>query len=134
MTALGRANRWVAAAILAAAAIFCAEAAPGRADAIADRFPAAAWEHADAAATGWSAEKLKRTEEWSRKIGSTAVMIIHHGAVVAEWGDTAVKTPLASVRKSLLSALYGIAVERGQIRLSQSMAARHRQADRHGGL
>jgi CubicO group peptidase (beta-lactamase class C family) len=50
-------------------------------------------------------------------------MIVHHGAVVAEWGDTAAKTPLASVRKSLLSALIGIAVERGEIDLAQPIGA-----------
>lgn len=50
-------------------------------------------------------------------------MIVHHGAVVAEWGDTAAKTPLASVRKSLLSALIGIALERGEIDLSQPIGA-----------
>jgi len=52
-----------------------------------------------------------------------AVMVIHHGAIVAEWGDTAAKTPLASVRKSLLSALIGNAVERGEITLSQPIGA-----------
>src|SRR5262249_44001309 len=45
------------------------------------------------------------------------------GAVVAQWGDAAVKTPLASVRKSLLSALIGIAVERGEIDLAQPIGA-----------
>jgi CubicO group peptidase (beta-lactamase class C family) len=46
-------------------------------------------------------------------------MAVHHGSVVAEWGDTGAKTQLASVRKSLLSALIGIAVERKQILLNQ---------------
>jgi Beta-lactamase len=46
-------------------------------------------------------------------------MVVHRGAVVAQWGDTAAKTQLASVRKSLLNALIGNAVERGQIDLSQ---------------
>ena len=50
-------------------------------------------------------------------------MVVHHGAVVAEWGDIAAKTPLASVRKSLLSALIGNAVERGEIELSQPIGA-----------
>ena len=50
-------------------------------------------------------------------------MVVHHGAVVAEWGDTSARTPLASVRKSLLSALIGIAVERGEIDLSQPIGA-----------
>jgi CubicO group peptidase (beta-lactamase class C family) len=50
-------------------------------------------------------------------------MVVHRGAVVAQWGDTAAKTPLASVRKSVLNALIGNAVERGQIDLSQPIGA-----------
>jgi CubicO group peptidase (beta-lactamase class C family) len=94
-------------------------AAPAAAGEIADRLPGAEWEHVAPAAAGWSAEQLKSAEEWSGHMGSTAVIVIHHGAVVAEWGDTAAKTQLASVRKSLLSALIGIAVERKQISLNQ---------------
>jgi hypothetical protein len=51
------------------------------------------------------------------------VMVVHRGAVVAEWGDTSARTPLASVRKSLLSALIGKAVERGVIDLSRPIGA-----------
>lgn len=93
-----------------------------RAAEIADRFPGAEWDHAMPAAAGWSADRLKAAEEWSGKIGSTAIIVVHHGAIVGEWGNTSAKTPLASVRKSLLSALYGIAVERGQINLNQNLA------------
>jgi CubicO group peptidase (beta-lactamase class C family) len=50
------------------------------------------------------------------------VIVVHHGGVVAQWGDAAAKAPLASVRKSLLSALYGNAVERGDINLKQTLA------------
>jgi len=48
-------------------------------------------------------------------------MIIQHGLVVAEWGDTAVKSNLHSVRKSLLSALIGIAVEEHKIDLGAAI-------------
>jgi CubicO group peptidase (beta-lactamase class C family) len=72
--------------------------------------PGATWEHLPAGSGGWSAATLAKSEAWSKLIGSTAVMIVQHGLVVAEWGDTAARTPLASVRKSLLSALIGIAV------------------------
>lgn len=94
---------------------------PVSADEIANRFPASEWEHADPAAVGWSNDTLKQAAAWSHQIGSTAVMVIHHGAVVAEWGDTATKTPLASVRKSLLSALIGNAAARGEINLNKTV-------------
>jgi CubicO group peptidase (beta-lactamase class C family) len=45
------------------------------------------------------------------------------GALVAAWGDTAAKTKLASVRKSLLSALIGNAVERKDIDLQQTIGS-----------
>lgn len=91
--------------------------------AAAERFPTASWERMDPEAAGWAKEKLAKAEAWSKRIESTAVMVVHHGAVVAEWGDTAAKTPLASVRKSLLSALIGMALERGEIDLSQPIGA-----------
>src|SRR5215470_11124770 len=90
---------------------------------VVDRFPAADWDHVEPAVAGWSREKLAKAEAWSHQIGSTAVMVAHRGAVIAQWGDTAAKTPLASVRKSVLSALIGNAVERGQIDLSQPIGA-----------
>jgi CubicO group peptidase (beta-lactamase class C family) len=93
------------------------------APAAADGFPATEWEQIDAETAGWSREKLAKAETWTQRIGSIAVMVVHRGAVVSQWGDTAAKTPLASVRKSLLSALIGNAVERGQINLSQSIGS-----------
>ena len=83
--------------------------------AAADRFPETTWERVDPESAGWSKSKLAKAEQWSQRMASTAVMIVHRGAVIAEWGDTSAKTPLASVRKSLLSALIGIAVERGEM-------------------
>jgi hypothetical protein len=65
-----------------------------------DRFPGAEWTHVPPAQAGWSAAGLAEVQDWSRHINSTAVMVIHHGVVVAEWGDTARRIELASVRKS----------------------------------
>jgi CubicO group peptidase (beta-lactamase class C family) len=87
-----------------------------------DRFPGAEWAHVPAAAAGWSETGLAEAQDWSRKIHSTAVMVIHHGAVVAEWGDTVKRTELASVRKSFLSALIGIAVAQKKINLDSTLA------------
>jgi CubicO group peptidase (beta-lactamase class C family) len=106
--------------IALAAGLLLGSAIPGVAE---DHFPGTAWDHGAPEAEGWSTENIKQAEEWSRHIGSSAVMIVHHGVVVAEWGDTNAKTPLASVRKSLLSALIGNAVARGEITLSQPIGA-----------
>lgn len=48
-------------------------------------------------------------------------MVVHNGRVIAEWGDVTRPCNLYSVRKSLLNALIGIAVERGQIDPSATM-------------
>src|SRR5712691_9041905 len=85
---------------------------------IIDRFPGESWDHVDAAQFGWSAELLSEARAWSATIGSSAVMVIQHGVVVAQWGDTQKRMELASVRKSLLSALIGNAIERKQVDLS----------------
>jgi CubicO group peptidase (beta-lactamase class C family) len=87
-----------------------------------DRFPGAEWAHISAAQDGWTETGLADAEDYSKRINSTAVMVIHHGAVVAEWGDTVKRTELASVRKSLLNALIGIAVAQKKISLDSTLA------------
>jgi len=70
---------------------------------------------------GWSTEKLAKIHEYVEEIGSTSVMIVQHGAVVAAWGDVAHKSNLHSCRKSLLNALIGNAVAQGKINLDDSL-------------
>ncbi len=48
-------------------------------------------------------------------------MIIQHGVVVAQWGDVTTRMKLRSVRKSLVSALVGIAIDRKQLRLTDTL-------------
>ena len=86
-----------------------------------DRFPAADWDHIAPETAGWSSQRLQQAEEWSRRIGSHSAIVVYRGAVIAAWGDTAAKIPLYSVRKSLLSALIGNAVERGDLNLKQTI-------------
>lgn len=87
------------------------------------RFPAAEWSHIAPAADGWSDSGLAEAHTWADTLHSTAVMVIHHGAVVCEWGDTEKRTELASVRKSLLNSLIGIAVANHQINLDTTVGA-----------
>jgi len=94
----------------------------GRFAAAQDRFPGTEWEPVPPAQSGWSEPLLADVQYWSKQIHSTAFMVVHRGAVVAEWGDTAKRTELASVRKSLLSALIGIAVAERKISLDSTLA------------
>ncbi|MCJ8148240.1 serine hydrolase domain-containing protein [Shinella sedimenti] len=83
---------------------------------------AQAWEDVDPAVAGWSVERLEAARLQSKKLKPTALMIVQDGRVIARWGDTSRKVNMASVRKSLLSALYGIAVADGWIDLSSTLA------------
>lgn len=85
------------------------------------RFPGTQWDLVEPVEQGWSPESLAEVQQKSDQLRLTAVMVIHHGAVVAQWGDTAKPTELASVRKSLLSALIGRAVAEKTISLDSSL-------------
>lgn len=51
----------------------------------------------------------------------TALMVMREGRIVTSHGETARKVAAASVRKSLIGALYGIAVEDGKIALGDTL-------------
>jgi CubicO group peptidase (beta-lactamase class C family) len=80
------------------------------------------WQSADPASAGWSVEKLKAAQTYATSLKPTAVMVVQDGKVIASWGDVSREVNVASVRKSLLSALYGIAVSEGRISLASTLA------------
>src|SRR5258706_84318 len=84
------------------------------------RYPGKTWKHHRPA--GWSAEKLAAARAYAGTIKTAAVMIVQNGAVVDEWGDTARKFNCHSMRKSMLSAMYGIHVRAGRINLEKTLA------------
>ncbi len=80
------------------------------------------WQNTDPASAGWSIDRLKAAQDYSTSLKPTAVMVVQDGKVIASWGDVARKVNVASIRKSLLSALYGIAVAERRIDLGSSLA------------
>lgn len=70
---------------------------------------------------GWSTDSLKAARQFSETLDTAAVMIVQDGIVVEQWGPTALPLMCHSVRKSLLSALYGPHVASGQIDLDQTL-------------
>ena len=50
-------------------------------------------------------------------------MVIYNGAILAQWGETSRRFMCHSIRKSLLSALYGIAVEKGAIDIDETLGS-----------
>ncbi len=87
------------------------------------RFPGAAWDRIPLSQSGWSGEALSRARGLSEAIHTAAAVVVQHGAIVAEWGDTAKRNEIASIRKSLLGAVVGIAVSERKIALDSTLAA-----------
>jgi hypothetical protein len=72
-------------------------------------YPGADWTWVDRPESmGWSSAKLALAQAFANRIGSAAVMIIDDGIVVAAWGDMTHKYFCHSMRKSLMSAPYGV--------------------------
>jgi CubicO group peptidase (beta-lactamase class C family) len=85
-------------------------------------YPGTSWEEVRSPeALGWSKELLKLARDYSTSIDTAAVMLVVDGQVLAEWGETATRFNVHSIRKSFLSALYGIHVLEGHINLSSTM-------------
>jgi CubicO group peptidase (beta-lactamase class C family) len=85
-------------------------------------WPSSRWATVDDPATlGWSIEKLRKAEEYTQAYSATSVMIVQDGKVVASRGEVSHKANVRSARKSLLSALYGIGVAEGRIRLDETL-------------
>jgi CubicO group peptidase (beta-lactamase class C family) len=87
-------------------------------------FPRKSWQPLSSSEKGkWSAEKLAAARAYAEadSIYTSAVMIVQGGEVVDQWGDFDKKITSYSVRKSLLSALYGIYSAEGVIDINQTL-------------
>jgi CubicO group peptidase (beta-lactamase class C family) len=113
-----RFKAWTSTAILALVLVMYPRMAPAQ---TAARYPGAAWEQIPPSQSGWSGSQLDAARSLSQELGSSAVVVVQHGAVVASWGETEADILLNSARKSLLSALIGIAVANGQMRLDATL-------------
>ena len=128
--------------------------ATSRADRSKTYFPApgTAWQHREPAVTGFDAARLAeavafaQTQEttqmtpnfstqeeiFGKLLGpmptsraATNGLVLRHGYIVAEWGDTRRPDPTYSVAKSYLSTLLGITIERGLIKDIHDPVARY---------
>lgn len=85
-------------------------------------FPGKTWEIAASPEEhGFSASKLAAAREFSSKIKTAAVMVVHDGVVVAQWGEVDGKFNTHSIRKSFLATLYGKPVREGKIDLDATL-------------
>jgi CubicO group peptidase (beta-lactamase class C family) len=86
-------------------------------------YPDTAWIRiATPECSGFSTDGLLAVTERLSGMATTAMLAIVGGRVLFEYGDPLAVSYLASVRKSILSMLYGIQVERGVIDLDRTLA------------
>jgi CubicO group peptidase (beta-lactamase class C family) len=85
----------------------------------AQTFPGASWEQRT---ERLPAAQRQAIRDYATAIGTAALMIVKDGVVIEDWGETARKFNCHSMRKSFLSALYGIQAAEGHIDLSKTLA------------
>ena len=111
-----RLTRLVLLATLLAAATAGAQPAPAT-------FPGDTWQRvADPTRIGWSKAGLDSVESMISRMNSSAMVVVEHGRIVYSHGDLTAQSYLASVRKSILSMLYGIEIARGHLDTSKTLA------------
>ena len=88
-----------------------------------EEWPEPIWRTATPEAVGWSPTGLAVVDAIADEIGTAALMVVEGGDVVHERGAVTHRYMCHSIRKSLLSALFGISVAEGQIDLSSTLAA-----------
>jgi CubicO group peptidase (beta-lactamase class C family) len=88
-------------------------------------FPGSAWEYvsrSDLAAYGWAPETLQKATTYIRdESNTTGLVVVDRGRIVYRYGDIEELSYVASVRKSILSMLYGYWVENGTIKLGTTL-------------
>jgi CubicO group peptidase (beta-lactamase class C family) len=97
--------------------------AAGRAQVAGDRTPGEGWmRYADVTQAGFDPARLEAARRTWETLPSSAFLVVADGAVVAAWGEVERRFMCHSVRKSFLSALYGIYWDKGQLELNKTLA------------
>jgi CubicO group peptidase (beta-lactamase class C family) len=70
-------------------------------------FPGKDWQPVSPESEGYSSKRLEALRAWLAAGPTMAMVIVVHGHMIFSYGDTARVSKIASVRKSILSMLYG---------------------------
>jgi CubicO group peptidase (beta-lactamase class C family) len=84
-------------------------------------FPGTTWDRATPEQLGWASPKLDEARKFYDTLPPASLFIVDHGNVVVEWGDSAMKIKISSMRKSILSALFGIYASKGDLDLDKTL-------------
>ena len=71
--------------------------------------------------TGWSLPELATAHQYADSLHDASLMVVECGRLVDEWGDASEKLTTFSIRKSLISALYGIYSGEGRINVNETL-------------
>jgi CubicO group peptidase (beta-lactamase class C family) len=88
-----------------------------------ETFPSAAWRRPAPDQAAWSAKGLQAADRIAASMQTDSYLVVHRGLLVHSFGDIAKPRSLYSVRKSILSMLIGVYVDRGMIDLDQTLAS-----------
>jgi len=83
--------------------------------------PGVTWRFLDPSAAGHAAPIDSAVRDYAQQYQPTAIIVVQNDLVLATSGDVTRKVNVRSVRKSLLSALFGIAIERGQVNIDNTL-------------
>ncbi|MGY3452530.1 serine hydrolase domain-containing protein [Bradyrhizobium sp. USDA 4353] len=86
--------------------------------------PGAHWQTANPSDKPWTAAIAREVQQFASEQKPTSIMVVRDDEIIASSGDIGAKVNIRSERKSLISALYGIAVEEGRINLDSTLAER----------
>jgi N-acyl-D-amino-acid deacylase len=96
-------------------------------------FPGTEWERiASPESVGFSKSRLDAAVARARTLATTSLVAVVGGRILADYGDTAHLSYIASVRKSVLAMLLGNYVASGKVRLNKTLE--EMQITDHGGL
>lgn len=85
-------------------------------------FPGIEWDHhARPEAAGYDGAALSAVSRELRGLATSGLLAVVDGKVLLEYGDVRSSNYVASVRKSVLSILIGIAEERGELNLDATL-------------
>jgi CubicO group peptidase (beta-lactamase class C family) len=87
-------------------------------------FPGAEWERAESLeALGWSSDKVTALGARVKATGTHGFMVVTRGNVIAAWGDIDRTFLTHSIRKSFMSALYGVAVAESKVDVERTLGS-----------
>ena len=86
-------------------------------------FPDASWVVYDQPEKlGWDISMLNKVGSYADNLESAALMVVHKGVLVYDWGATDEKYVTQSMRKGLLNSLYGVYWDLGKYDLNTTLA------------